>query len=234
MRTPPMPAPDRSSIGRRSGRSSTAEGPLARDYHDYVIKDGRLVGEFDRMYRECDDPCHQSRPEHHRLSIPRLAAIAMMQQRQVRTVTEWGSGLGYFTEQLAAAGFEVTGIDVARAAVDRATARRPDLRFAADTAEHVSAWPADAIVFAQLTWFILPQLRGIFDALLADRPARYFVLIQTFYAPGVQQYGTEYFTSLGEYVQRCPLRLLQQVEATSGEPGAVTETCALFAVEPKG
>lgn len=32
-----------------------------KDYHDYVIKDGKLIGEFDKMYADCDDPWHQSR-----------------------------------------------------------------------------------------------------------------------------------------------------------------------------
>ena len=33
-------------------------------YQDYVIKDGALVGDFDGLYREFDDPWHQSRGDH--------------------------------------------------------------------------------------------------------------------------------------------------------------------------
>lgn len=29
-------------------------------YQDYVIRDGRLVGEFEEMYRDFDDPWGQS------------------------------------------------------------------------------------------------------------------------------------------------------------------------------
>ena len=29
-------------------------------YQDYVIKQGKLVGEFDDMYKDFDDPWHQS------------------------------------------------------------------------------------------------------------------------------------------------------------------------------
>jgi SAM-dependent methyltransferase len=204
------------------------------DYHDYVIKNGRLIGRFEEMYRDCEDPWDQSQPEHNQFSIPRLAAVAMLKQRGVRSVVEWGAGLGYFTEMLAGAGFDVTGVDVSPTAVARAKERRPDLAFEVDRVERAADRPADAIIFAQLTWFILPQLRAIFDSLLRNRPARFFVLIQTFYPPGVQRYGTEYFTTLDEYVRYCPLRLLQKVVVQEGDAQAVTEACAIFAIEPKG
>ncbi|MEP2456342.1 hypothetical protein, partial [Roseibium sp.] len=29
---------------------------MSNDYHDYVIKDGKLVGKFEEMYQKCDDP----------------------------------------------------------------------------------------------------------------------------------------------------------------------------------
>lgn len=28
-------------------------------YQDYVIKDGKFVGEFEKMYQDCDNPWHQ-------------------------------------------------------------------------------------------------------------------------------------------------------------------------------
>ena len=33
------------------------------DYHDYVIKDGRFIGAFEEMYRNCPDPWHQDEHE---------------------------------------------------------------------------------------------------------------------------------------------------------------------------
>jgi hypothetical protein len=31
----------------------------SKDYHDYIVVDGRFVGEFEPMYRNCEDPWHQ-------------------------------------------------------------------------------------------------------------------------------------------------------------------------------
>ena len=32
----------------------------SKDYHDYVIKDGKLVGEFEQMYQNVKDPWPES------------------------------------------------------------------------------------------------------------------------------------------------------------------------------
>jgi len=29
------------------------------DYRNYIIQDGRFVGAFEEMYRQCEDPWHQ-------------------------------------------------------------------------------------------------------------------------------------------------------------------------------
>ena len=34
-------------------------------YQDYVIKDGKFVGEFEQMYKDFDDPWEQSALEQH-------------------------------------------------------------------------------------------------------------------------------------------------------------------------
>ena len=34
-------------------------------YQDYVIKDGKFIGDFEGMYRNFDDPWHQSREDPH-------------------------------------------------------------------------------------------------------------------------------------------------------------------------
>jgi hypothetical protein len=31
-----------------------------KSYHDYIIKDGQFIGEFEKMYKHCEDPWMQS------------------------------------------------------------------------------------------------------------------------------------------------------------------------------
>lgn len=30
-----------------------------KSYQDYVIRNGEFIGQFEEMYRQCDDPWHQ-------------------------------------------------------------------------------------------------------------------------------------------------------------------------------
>lgn len=202
------------------------------DYHDYVIKNGEFIGRFEEMYRDCSDPWRQSAATDGAEGITRQAAITMLLSRGVRSVVEFGCGLGYYAEQLAAAGFDVTGVDVSPTAIDKARARRPDLRFAVDGALNVDRYPADAIVFSEITWYILPELQEIFERMRRHAPARFFAHVLTFYAPGVQRYGRDYFTSLEEFIGFCPLQPLEQVVHTSSAPGSTIGTASLFRIEP--
>ena len=83
---------------------------------------------------------------------------------------------------------------------------------------------ADAILFAALTWYILPSLDRLWDEMRASRQSQFFVQILDFYPPNVQQYGREYFTTLDECVARCPLRLRDR-----SVHGA--QTSAIWAIE---
>ena len=192
------------------------------DYRDYVIVDGRFVGRFDEMYRDCDDPWEQSQTVE---GPVRQATIALMRDAGIKTVVEYGSGLGYYTEALTAAGFDVIGLDISPMAVERASARRPDLRFHVhDMTTGLFPARADAILFAALTWYILPSVDRLWDEMRASRQSQFFVQILDFYPPNVQQYGREYFTTLDECVARCPLRLCDR-----SVHGA--QTSAIWAIE---
>jgi SAM-dependent methyltransferase len=186
---------------------------------DYVIKDGRFIGRFEEMYKNCADPWDQSSdvPQ----SAIRQDAIRLMRQYPIRTIVEWGCGLGYYTEQLVEQGFDVQGIDIAPSAIDTARRRRPDLRFAVDDLGQISNYAADAVLFSELTWYVLPQLKLALERM----PAKYFVQVLTFYPPGQQQYGRDYFASFDEFVAWCPLRL---TASTAVVVENHTKTAAIF------
>ena len=63
------------------------------------------------------------------------------------------------------------------------------------------------ILFAALTWYILPSVDRLWNEMRTSRQSQFFVQILDFYPPDVQRYGREYFTTLDECVARCPLRL---------------------------
>lgn len=178
-------------------------------YQDYVIKNGELVGDFDGLYREFDDPWHQSR-EDHVADTRRAIAINYCSRlrsahgdQQVSRILEYGCGFGHLTDTLRQQGFSAIGVDMADEAIRKARAKNPSSIFLTRSFEDpsvLSDLDPDVIVMAEITWYVLGHLAE-FKARLQVHAARrdgptYLIHLLTTYAPGVQKYGTEYFTDL--------------------------------------
>ena len=86
-------------------------------YQDYVVKNGKLVGEFEQMYQDFDDPWQQTKIG---LSTKRAVILHLISMCDQQRVIELGSGLGYLTNQIRNLGLEVLGIDISRTAVEKA------------------------------------------------------------------------------------------------------------------
>ena len=73
--------------------------PPSADYHDYVIKDGRLIARFDEMYAFSEDvPWHQDEQERWtdvRLTMDLLGEVAPFEH-----IGDIGCGLGFFLDTL--------------------------------------------------------------------------------------------------------------------------------------
>ena len=109
------------------------------DYHDYIFKDGKLIGKFDEMYK-CSEqiPWHQDKTAY---SVFSDIDIAILKQYKYDSILEVGCGLGYFSNRLykelcsnnnepSPLSFpQVTGIDVSQTAIEKASKQFPEIRF---------------------------------------------------------------------------------------------------------
>ena len=59
-------------------------------YQDYVIKDGKLVGEFEEMYKDHDDPWEQTKREQY--ASEKAIAINLIKAFKRSQVIEMGCG----------------------------------------------------------------------------------------------------------------------------------------------
>ena len=67
------------------------------DYHDYSLKDGHLIGEFEQMYKNsCDIPWHQDTQEDW-LDV-QLSIMFLKQYGLFDSIFDLGAGLGYFLD----------------------------------------------------------------------------------------------------------------------------------------
>jgi len=173
--------------------------PKYERYQDYVIREGKLLGEFEEMYQDFDDPWNQS-AEHEALEKD-IAIRLLSEAPGIKTVVELGCGFGDFTARIADAGLNAIGIDISETAIAKAKKRHPAAAFRAGTITDFSLLKSlapDVIVMAEITWYILDSLRPFLSFLKADMPNTSLLHLLTTYPEGTQKYGRDHFTSLDE------------------------------------
>ncbi|ARJ66548.1 hypothetical protein WV31_13160 [Magnetospirillum sp. ME-1] len=196
-------------------------------YQDYVIRDGRLVGEFEDMYRDFDDPWHQVADE--TWATERAVGICYLQRLQTRLgarkVVELGCGLGRYSARIAGTGLQTIGLDISSTAVERARRECPGPGFEVGRLSDydlLRTLAPDVIVMAEITWYVLDQLDDFLTFLRTDLPACSLVHLLTTYAPGKQVYGRDYFTDLPGILQRFGMHYFEFGQISQPDGGAKT------------
>lgn len=87
----------------------------------------------------------------------------------------------------------------------------------------------DVILFSELMWFILPELKGILSKLKKVFSGKYIMINQTFYTAG-QRYGREYFTNLNEMIDYLNIDVLGFTTAEMGNKSGSYETHSIFRI----
>lgn len=198
------------------------------NYHDYVIKDGKFIGRFEEMYKKCQDPWTQSQQPN---KYARSAGIIHLQNYNIKTLLECGSGLGYYAQWI----YKETGIisksvDISKNAIEKAQKLFPHLDFeVADISKDLPKYKeVDCVMFAEIIWYILPDLQNILEVLKEYFTDKYLIINQVFYK-GTQKYGTEYFTNLQELVEYIPFPLVAKLEGTAVNDTTI-ETSSIFKI----
>ncbi|MBD78932.1 MAG: nodulation protein S NodS [Crocinitomicaceae bacterium] len=200
-----------------------------RTYHDYVIKDGEFIGDFENLYRDIDDPWRQSSQPN---KYARIAGITHLKNFQIKSVLECGSGLGYYANWIhKETGIAPLGIDISKEAIVKAQKLFPNLRFRVSdvTTDLLKYKQFDCILFSEIVWYILPDLNSIFELLTKEFKGKYLLVNQVFYK-GTQQYGNEFFTNLSEFIEYVPFTLLGASESTMSEDITI-ETSSIYRID---
>jgi len=182
-------------------------GKPSSDYHDYVFKDGRLVGDFDGMYRHSADvPWHQDVNSFDLISD---IDIAILKRGRFASICDIGCGLGYFTERmrtelLSPAGGppQVLGVDVSPTAVEAAAREFPRCRFVVGDML-ADSWPPvddtfDLIVMRGVIWYVVHELDRALDrfAKLAAKGGK--ILVTLSFPPSDTWVGQDIIGSAGD------------------------------------
>lgn len=197
---------------------TTRDRPPKR-YQDFVIRDGKFIGAFEKMYRTCEDPWDQEKDE--KYYPTREIALLLVKQTQCRAILDIGCGTGRFTTHLrAATGAEVTALDVSDSAL--AIARRRDPKIAFQQAK-VPPIPFegrsfDTVVASELLWYIMPRLESFFSEVnRVLRPDGWLLVVQQFYRRQRQKYQRGVMTTPNQLMKILPFDVKQAVSAYNTE-----------------
>lgn len=133
----------------------------SNDYHDYVIKNGILVGDFDNMYKNSNEvPWHQDQTAYYTSDSQFLSLIRSYGNSE--RIAEIGCGLGYFANRLQETGSVITGFDISPYAIEKARERFPNVTFEVldiakplpDTYNGVF----DMVLIKEVFWYVFPKM----------------------------------------------------------------------------
>ena len=134
------------------------------NYHDFVIKDGFLIGDFEGLYKNIDDPWFQSREDHifdSRREICKLQCQKAKNLYGSNRILEVGCGFGFLTDQITKLGFETLGTDISPTAIDKAVRINPNSNFKVAPYNDfgiIKDFNQDIIIMSEITWYILDSL----------------------------------------------------------------------------
>ena len=203
-------------------------------YQDLVIKDGKFVGEFEKMYQEFSDPWNQS-VEVHYSSLSRRSVCYFLEKFDINSIVEWGCGLGKtvnYIKENTGKDLDILGIDISKTAIDKAKNLYPKLDFKVDNILNISQYNNfDCMFFSEITWYLLEdkKMDKIFNIMSKNfyGKNKFFIHNLAFYKDGIQQYGNDYFTNLDEFIEFCPFELLEKVQVDLKDG---IETSAIFKI----
>jgi SAM-dependent methyltransferase len=199
-----------------------------KSYHDYVIKDGQFIGNFESMYNECDDPWMQSSQPN---KYARIAGILHLKKFKIQSILECGCGLGYYADWIyKETGIIAKSVDVSETSILKAKELFPHLDFSvSDITKELNIYKElDCIMFSEIVWYILPDLNALFDVMKNNFKGKFLLVNQVFYK-GTQKYGTKYFTNLAEFINFVPFELVGSCEATTISDSTI-ETSTIFKI----
>jgi len=133
-------------------------------YQDYVIKDGKFVGQFEEMYQKSSEiPWHQDENAHGVFSDIDIAVLRHMHSRhQLKMVADIGCGLGFFTNRVAEevlSSRDIHGFDISFTAIQKARQLFPQLQFS--TFDILGELPASSDVYSAI-----PSIRQEYDLVI--------------------------------------------------------------------
>ena len=186
----------------------------SKDYHDYVIKDGQLIGEFEQMYQNVDDPWPESQNDmdNNRASVQ---AKQFFQKKKITSVISLGGGTGeHLSWFLSGSTLNSScNVEISSTACSIATKKFPGLqvenRSILDFLENTNLDHYDLIIMREVIWYILEDMEAIYHTLKKKCKGKYLLVELSF--PKHQSYGKDYFIGMSDFLKKFDFKIIEQL-----------------------
>ena len=141
----------------------------SNDYHDYVFKDRKLIGEFEQMYQKSREiPWHQDK-DPDRLDC-KIALNILERRAPYKSILDIECGMGYFTDRVSKFckdNTSTTGVDISHTAIRKAQKLFPHITFEVlDISKDLDEqnWDRksyELVVVRGLFWYVFPQIKKV-------------------------------------------------------------------------
>lgn len=178
------------------------------NYHDYVIKGGQFVGEFEEMYQECDNPWPETE-EDLKANPVSSYAVTLLKKYQFKNIFSLGLGKGLHANwiQKSLPHVRIEGCEISETAVKYCEKRYPHIKnYCLSIDDFIERdFKFDVILLREVLWYILPSWDSFIQTLSQKYPGKHIILEITCYDQ--QNYGREYFDGPDDIIRKFPFSI---------------------------
>ncbi len=180
------------------------------DYHNYVIKDGKLIGEFEKMYQDCPNPWPETEKDLENNPVSKRT-IELIKKYKFKKLFSVGSGKGLHANWLMknVNGLKVEGCEISRTAIDYSKKHYPKTKVVHLDIKDFSRYDFkfDVLLLRECLWYMLEYWTDFIKTLKKKYKGKYIIIELTFY--DYQKYGREYFDGPNDLVKKFPFSIIE-------------------------
>lgn len=186
----------------------------SKDYHDYVIKDGKFIGEFEQMYRNVDDPWPETEMDMDQNQAS-VQAKRFFKNLNITSALSLGGGtgnhLGWFLPK------EILGnscnVEISSTACKMSKIKFPTLKVVNEPIltylQKPNTGQFDLVIMREVIWYVLNDLLDIYKNLKLKFPGKYVLVELTF--PKEQRYGREHFVGIKDFLSKFEFQIINKL-----------------------
>ena len=197
---------------------------VRKKMHRFTISNGKMIGDFEGLYKNFKDPFLQSKKEKFETSkkaiINYCQLIQSKKKKKLKTL-EIGCGFGHLSNELAKLKFKSYGTDISKTAISKAKKKGISKFYISNflNYELYEKINPDIFILSEISWYVLPDLKKFLKFIKNKFRNKHLIHTLAIYYPGKQKYGKKYFKNLKEILRFFDMQYLEYGEKWNKEEG---------------